>query len=44
MRAQKRKKEKTYVCVICKKKQKSTKKIKCCNKEMLAEKSGTWNV
>lgn len=31
------KKEKTYVCVICNKKQKSNKKIKCCGQDMLTK-------
>jgi hypothetical protein len=31
------KKEKTYVCVICNKKQKSDKKVKCCGHDMLTK-------
>ena len=33
----KRKKDSTYICVICSKKQKSDKKIKCCGKFMLTK-------
>ncbi len=38
------KKEKAYVCVICGKGKKSTKKVKCCSKDMVAKKRGSWNL
>jgi len=37
------KKEKTYVCLICSKGKKSSKKVKCCGKDMTAKEKGTWN-
>lgn len=38
-----KKKEKTYICKICKNKKKSSKKEICCSEEMTAESKGTWN-
>ncbi len=37
------KKEKTYICSVCGKGKKSSKKVKCCSKDMTAKKRGTWN-
>ena len=34
---QARKKEKTYVCVVCSKKKRGTKTMKCCNRNMLTK-------
>ena len=39
----KRKKEKTYICVVCSKKKKGKKASKCCGKNMIAKEKATWN-
>ncbi len=41
--AKERKKEKTYVCTVCGKKEKSKKPEYCCSKKMVSEDKGTWN-
>jgi hypothetical protein len=33
-------KVKTYVCVVCNKKKKTVKKVKCCGKDMLSSEHG----
>jgi len=38
-----KKKEKTYICVVCDKTKKSSKKVKCCSKDMVSRERGTWN-
>jgi len=37
MEKRKTKKDKTYVCVVCGKGKKSSKKVKCCGKDMLTK-------
>ncbi len=37
-------KEKAYICKVCGKKKKSSKKEKCCSKEMVAQEKGSWNM
>ena len=37
------KKEKTYVCVVCKKTQKAQGNVKCCDQDMIAKEKGSWN-
>lgn len=43
MAKRKTKKAKTYVCVVCGKQKKASKKVICCSKDMLAKEKGTWN-
>lgn len=44
MAKRKTNKKKAYLCVICGKGKKSTKKIKCCNKTMTTKEKGSWNL
>lgn len=44
MKKKKTKKEKSYVCVICGKKSKTSKKVKCCGKDMTDKSKGSWNL
>lgn len=37
MKKEVRKKDKTYICVVCSKKKKATKKANCCGKPMLTK-------
>lgn len=41
---QTKKKEKTYICTVCKTTKKSLNKIKCCTKDMVAKEKGSWNL
>ena len=43
MNKKKAKEEKTYVCVVCGKSAKASKKVKCCSKDMTSKKRGNWN-
>ena len=44
--AKKRKtqKAKSYLCVVCGKKTRKAKKVKCCGKSMISEDKGSWNL
>lgn len=44
MKTRKTKKEKTYICVVCGKKTKAKKKVKCCSRDMVSEDKGSWNM
>ena len=37
-------KEKAYVCVVCGKGKKASKKVVCCGKVMTDKKKGSWNL
>ncbi len=43
MAKRKTNKARTYVCVVCGKGKRASKKVKCCDKDMVAKKRGTWN-
>jgi len=38
------KKEKSYVCVVCKGNDKIRRKKKCCSPKMLSKEKGSWNL
>jgi len=39
-----KKKIKAYLCLACGKTKKASRKAKCCSKDMVAKKRGSWNM